>query len=157
MNVLLCHTFYQQRGGEDECFDDAAAVLPAAGHRVTTFTRHNDEIAGMGRLAVAGKTIWNRETYAAVREAIRRDRPDVLHCMNTFPLLSPAVLYAARAERVPVVLEVPNYRLACANATLLRDGRVCEDCAAGPVRPWWPPSKWPTGRPGRGTGRSHCT
>ncbi len=34
MKVLLCHTYYQQRGGEDEVFDDEATLLEACGHEV---------------------------------------------------------------------------------------------------------------------------
>jgi glycosyltransferase involved in cell wall biosynthesis len=51
-----------------------------------------------------------------------------MHCTNTFPLLSPAVYYAARAERVAVVQSLRNYRLMCANALLMRDGKPCEEC-----------------------------
>ena len=64
-----------------------------------------------------------------------RDRPDIVHCTNTFPLISPAVYYAARSAGVPVVQSLRNYRVLCLNATLLRDGKVCEDCL-GRSLPW---------------------
>jgi glycosyltransferase involved in cell wall biosynthesis len=128
MKVLLCHNYYQQPGGEDLSFAAEAALLRSAGHDVTTFTVHNDTINDMGRLAVACKTLWNGETAAAVRAVIRRERPDVMHCTNTFPLLSPSIYHAARAEGVPVVQSLRNYRLMCPNALFLRGGRVCEDC-----------------------------
>ena len=61
--------------------------------------------------------------------------PAVMHCITAFPLLSPAVYYAARAEGVPVVQSLRNYRLLCPNGLFLRDGRVCEDCL-GQWVPW---------------------
>src|SRR5262249_54088339 len=128
MKVLLCHNYYQQQGGEDLSFAAEAAMLRSAGHEVTTFTVHNDAIQNMGRLAVARQTLWNGQTASQVRAVIRRERPDVMHCTNTFPLLSPAIYHAARAEGVPVVQSLRNYRLMCPNALFLRDGRVCEDC-----------------------------
>jgi glycosyltransferase involved in cell wall biosynthesis len=51
-----------------------------------------------------------------------------MHCTNTFPLMSPSVYQAARAEGVPVVQSLRNYRLLCPGALFLRDGKVCEDC-----------------------------
>ena len=62
---------------------------------------------------------------------LRATRPDVVHLHNTFPLLSPAVLYACREARVPVVATLHNYKLACANGEFYRQGAVCHDCADG--------------------------
>ena len=136
MKILLCHNFYQQPGGEDQCFEAEARLLEAGGHEVARCTAHNDAINGMGRLDAARRTFWNAETYARVRALVRRERPAVMHCTNTFPLLSPAAYYAARAEGVPVVQALHNYRLLCPNALFLRDGRVCEDCLHRPLA--WP-------------------
>lgn len=135
MKILLCHNFYQLPGGEDECFRDEGRLLESLGHEVIRFTCHNDDIKGMGRLEVARKTLWNPEMYARLRELMRRERPALMHCTNTFPLISPAAYYAARAERVAVVQALHNYRLLCAGALFLRDGRACEDCLGKSV-PW---------------------
>src|SRR5262249_8455065 len=54
---------------------------------------------------------------------------------NTFPLMSAAAYYAARAEDVSVVQTLHNFRLCCANALLFRQGEVCEACL-GKAAPW---------------------
>lgn len=136
MKVLLCHNYYQQTGGEDLSFRAEADLLAAHGHEVVQYTRHNDDIEGSSRWATARQTFWNRRTYRQVRALIRRERPQIMHCTNTFPLISPAVFYAARAEKVPVVAALRNYRLLCPAWTLLRQGRVCEDCLGRAVA--WP-------------------
>jgi glycosyltransferase involved in cell wall biosynthesis len=135
MKFLLCHNYYQQPGGEDQSFAAEARLLESRGHDVVRLTRHNDAIEQMSGLGVAARTLWNRQVYAEVRALIRRERPHLMHCTNTFPLISPAVYYAARAEGVPVVQSLRNYRLLCPNAQFLRDGRVCEDCLGRSV-PW---------------------
>jgi glycosyltransferase involved in cell wall biosynthesis len=135
MKILLCHNYYQQRGGEDQSFKDEAWLLESHGHDVIRYTRHNDDIADMSRRHVAAKTIWNRRTYNELRSIIQRERPDVMHCTNTFPLISPAAYTAARKERLPVVQALRNYRLLCPSATFLRDGSVCEACL-GKAIPW---------------------
>lgn len=136
MKILACHDYYQQRGGEDQIFADETWLLESYGHEVVPFTMHNDEIREMGRLEVAKRTLWNRKTYADLRDLIRRRRPDIMHCTNTFPLISPAAYYAARAEGLPVVQSLHNYRMYCTNGYFLRDGNVCEDCLGKAVA--WP-------------------
>jgi glycosyltransferase involved in cell wall biosynthesis len=135
MKVLLCHNFYQQPGGEDQSFAAEARLLEERGHQVIRFTLHNDAIEAMTRWDVARRTLWNPDAYRQLRRLIRRERPDVVHCTNTFPLLSPAACHAARAEGVPVVQALRNYRLICPNALFLRQGQVCEDCL-GKAVPW---------------------
>ncbi len=128
MRLLLAHNYYQLRGGEAEIFETEAGLLESHGHRVIRYTVHNDAIDGMGRLEAARATLWNRQVYDALRRLLRAERPDVAHFHNTFPLISPAAYYAARAENVPVVQTIHNYRLLCPKAQFFREGRVCEDC-----------------------------
>ena len=82
----------------------------------------------MSRIGVGLRTIWNSGTYQELRTLIRQESPDIVHAHNTFPLISPALYYAAATERVPVVQTLHNYRLLCPAATFFRNGRVCEKC-----------------------------
>jgi glycosyltransferase involved in cell wall biosynthesis len=133
--ILLIHNFYQQLGGEDRIFEAESRLLEDNGHRVLRYTVHNDQIAGMHPLGMAAVSLWNRSVYSEIRTLIRTERPDVIHFHNTFPLISPAAYYAAKAEHTPVVQGLPNYRLLCPNAIFLRQGRICEDCMGRKV-PW---------------------
>ena len=135
MNILVAHNFYQQPGGEDQCVAAEVAMLRAHGHEVTQYCLHNDSIHGMNRMRLASRTIWNHSAYRELRKLLRTHRVQIAHFHNTFPLISPAAYYAARAENVRVVQTLHNYRLLCANGLLLRDGEVCEDCL-GKLVPW---------------------
>ena len=128
MKILVCHNFYQQPGGEDRVYEDECRLLETHGHTVVRFTKHNDQIKQMGRVQALQAAIWNRSTQKELTELIRHERPDVMHCHNTFPLISPSAYYAARSEGVAVVQTLHNYRLLCPGANLLRDGNVCEKC-----------------------------
>jgi len=136
MKILLCHNYYQQRGGEDQSFEQEAAMLRQHGHDVHLYTRHNDDIKGMSRGKLARNTIWNQETYQQVSTIIRREQPEVMHCNNTFPLISPAVYRAAKDNGVPVVQSLRNFRLMCPGALLMRDSKVCLDCLGKSIA--WP-------------------
>jgi glycosyltransferase involved in cell wall biosynthesis len=135
MKILLAHNFYQQPGGEDQVFADYCWLLESNGHEVVRFTIHNDSLKQTGALKLAAQTVWNSAMHGQIRDIVRREKPAIVHFQNTFPLISPAAYYAARAEGAAVVQELPNYRLLCPNAQLLRDGKVCEECL-GKTIPW---------------------
>ena len=135
MRVLIVHEHYQQPGGEDAVFEAEVELLRRRGHAVATHTLHNDAVEGLGRLRLAGRTLWSRPGVRGLRRAIRQHCAEVVHLHNTFPLLSPAAYPAARAEGAAVVQTLHNYRLVCPGALLFRDGRPCEDCLVDTL-PW---------------------
>jgi glycosyltransferase involved in cell wall biosynthesis len=114
---------------------DETALLESRNHRVLRYEVHNDQVKQVNRLTLAKDTVWNPSAYRELGALIRRERPDVVHFHNTLPLVSPAGYYAARAEGVPVIQTLHNYRLLCPVALFFRDGGVCEDCM-GKAVPW---------------------
>ena len=128
MKILLCHNHYQQAGGEDQGGQDETRLWQSRGRDVIQYTRHNDEIKTMSRSKVARQTLWNNDSFNEIRRLLQRQRPDVVHCTNTFPLISPAVYHAVRVEHCAVVQALHNYRILCPGGLLLRDGRGCEEC-----------------------------
>lgn len=135
MRVIVLHTHYQQPGGEDGVFEAEKTLLEVKGHEVIPLILHNRALESMPRRRQTVVTVWNGETYHNLRLLIRDKRPQVVHIHNTFPLASPAVVHAAKAEKLPVVMTLHNYRLLCVNALFFRQGRVCEDCLGH--LPWW--------------------
>jgi glycosyltransferase involved in cell wall biosynthesis len=135
MKILAVHNRYQRPGGEDQVFVDETALLETRNHRVLRYEVHNDQVKQVNRLILAKDTVWNTSAYRELGALIRRERPHVVHFHNTLPLVSPAGYYAARAEGVPVIQTLHNYRLLCPVALFYRDGRVCEDCM-GKAVPW---------------------
>lgn len=144
MKIVWVHNYYQQAGGEDEVVAAEQAQLQRAGHVLIPYYKDNQAIPPAGEqgrktwlrlCAVSLRTIWNHRVYREIRALLKKERPDVVHCHNIFPLISPAIYWACAAEQVPVVQTVHNYRLLCLNAFLYRfdpsmplDARVCELC-----------------------------
>ena len=128
MKVLVCHNYYQQRGGEDQLFEDEAKLLEANGHEVIWHTVHSDTIQERNLFKVAVNTVWNQEAYHKLLQLIETHRPDIVHVVNTFPLFSPSVFYAARKANVPIVATIQNYRYFCAQAMCFRGNNACESC-----------------------------
>jgi glycosyltransferase involved in cell wall biosynthesis len=136
MRILLVHNHYLQAGGEDQVFAAETEALQAHGEAVRVYTLHNRRVASMGKLKLASSTIWNRQVLAELSELLDEFAPDLVHCHNTFPLISPAAYAAARRRGIPVVQTLHNFRLLCLNGLFLRNGRQCEDCMGRGVA--WP-------------------
>ncbi|HYD78482.1 MAG TPA: glycosyltransferase family 4 protein [Paucimonas sp.] len=134
MRILVAHNAYRYSGGEDAVVEAEVALLRANGHEVETYRRHNDELQTMAPAAAAAAAVWSRRSANDMETLCARFRPDVIHLHNTFPLISPSVLWAAARRRIAVVQSLHNFRLLCPQATFLRDGRICEDCLG--KTPW---------------------
>lgn len=139
MRILSVHSRYQIRGGEDESREAEERLLRQMNHSVEVYEESNERVAAIHPINMALKTIWSVEAYQTVRHRLSCQPHDVVHVQNFFPLISPSVHYAAKAEGVPVVQTLRNYRLLCPNALFFRDGKVCEDCLGKPI-PW--PGVW---------------
>ena len=130
--ILVLHNLYQQAGGEDVQMRAEVELLRQAGHTVRLELVDNDSISGLrAKLETFLTAPYNPVRYDYIVELIREFRPDVVHIHNFFPLFTPAVHEGARAAGVAVVQTLQNYRLFCAGAFFLREGRVCEKCLHG--------------------------
>jgi glycosyltransferase involved in cell wall biosynthesis len=135
LKVVVVHNRYQQAGGEDQVFLAESRLLAAHGDHVRVFTVDNRDLDSTRPVRLAAMTVWNSNAYWKLRALFRQEQPHIVHFHNTFPMISPAGYYAARAEGVAVVQTLHNFRLMCPNALFYRAGRVCEDCMGRSV-PW---------------------
>lgn len=112
-------------------------MLEEHGHKVILYSRNNAELKHMSKpqkLFLPIMTIFNPRTYKEIKSRIKSENVEIVHVHNTLNLISPAVYYAARAMKVPVVQTVHNFRLLCPGATFYRDGNICEDCVEHGLR-----------------------
>jgi glycosyltransferase involved in cell wall biosynthesis len=132
MKILVAHNRYRQRAGEEVVFDNMIRILEQRGHQITSVVATN---ASLGPSVATARTLFasafSPGSYFRVRALVRKERPDVAIVQNVFPILTPAVYWALRAERVPVLQKIFNYRLACPAGTFFSRGKVCERCIGG--------------------------
>jgi len=128
--ILMVHNFYQIGGGEHTVFANEKRLLSENGHYLVEYTRDNAELnkSKIKKLLLPFSSIFSFKTYREVKKIIKREKIDIVHCHNTFPLISPSVYYAARKCKVPVVQTIHNFRFLCPNGVFYRDGHTCEDC-----------------------------
>ena len=136
MKVLMVHNRYQQRGGEDAVVDAEASLLAARGVEVERLDADNDSIQGVwAKIQVSVRQLTGSpDIRKSMGNALGQFRPDVVHVHNWFPTISASIFRQCKAANIPVVHTIHNYRLLCVEATLFRDGHVCEDCIGATFR-----------------------
>lgn len=136
-NILIVHNYYQIPGGEDTVVANEKKMLEDHGHKIVLYSRNNSElkrISKLQKLMLPFTTVFNPRTYRDIKRIIKSEQIDIVHVHNTLNLISPAVYYAARAMKVPVVQTIHNFRLLCPGATFYRDEHICEDCVGHGLR-----------------------
>lgn len=136
MRILVLHNRYRIAGGEDVTVAAEAALLRSRGHDVTLIEVDNRAIRGAaGAARAALGTPYNPWRRRWIAGQVRRARAELVHVHNMFPLLSPAVVDGAADAGAAIVHTLHNYRTICANALMLREGKVCDQCVGGSA---WP-------------------
>lgn len=136
MRILKVHNYYLQPGGEDTVFQSETSLLRAHGYDVIEYLEDNRRIESMSRTSVAMQTIWSQSSYRKMIHVLDKQKPDVVHFHNTFPLISPSAYYACRKLKIPVLQTLDNQRLICPSANFYRNGQLCLDCFR--KTPPWP-------------------
>ena len=135
MNVLVLHSRYTSgpASGENGVVQDEIQLLRSAGHAVTAWTPMPDE-GVKGKVSAAAAAVYSQKAVRMTEDLIRSHDIEVVHCHNLFPMLSPAVIGAARRLDRPVVMTLHNFRMMCLSGVLLLNGRLCEACVG--KLPW---------------------
>jgi glycosyltransferase involved in cell wall biosynthesis len=126
MKILIIHTFYRFKGGEDNLVLDEMALLQGAGFTVELLQFKNRSHFFSALFPVFFLP-FNLYSFITTIIKIRKYQPDVVHVHNWHFAASPSVVVACHYCKVPVVLSLHNYRLICPSATLLHKGELFLD------------------------------
>ncbi|WP_395154254.1 glycosyltransferase family 4 protein [Ilumatobacter sp.] len=140
MRVVIVHNRYRSENlsGENRVVENDIERLRADGVEVYPYIRDSDEIANwtaIGKASLAVRPLVSPSDALAFRRMLRRVRPDIVHLHNPFPIISPWIVRTAKAQRIPLVQTVHNYRHVCVNGIHFRDGHLCTECV-GKKFPW---------------------
>lgn len=130
MKILVIHTKYRYKGGEDSVVSNEIKLLESKGAQVQLLQFSNQKNAFLNVLQLP----FNYTAYSKTMKNISSFRPDVIHIHNLHFAGSPSVIYAIKKQRVPFVMTLHNYRLLCPSATLFANGKIFTDS----VNKIWP-------------------
>jgi glycosyltransferase involved in cell wall biosynthesis len=120
MRILVVHTGYKIRGGEDSVVDNEMDLLKSAGHEVDIlrFTNSGHTLLKLLQLP------FNLSSYNQTKKKMAAFKPDVVHVHNLHFAGSTSVIYAIKKCGIPMVVTLHNYRMLCPSGTLFFDGKL---------------------------------
>lgn len=132
MKILIIHTFYAEKGGEDTVALQEQALLKSEGEvKLITFQNQS----GWRGAVMFLFSIWNIYAGAKIKKEIINFKPDIVHIHNWHFASGPLIIRIAHNAKVPVVLTLHNYRLLCPSAILLHKGILFTESISTPF-PW---------------------
>ncbi|MDR2653384.1 MAG: glycosyltransferase [Prevotellaceae bacterium] len=126
MKILIIHTIYRFKGGEDSVVESERKMLQENGHDVHSLIFENPTNP-VKALIIFFIALFNPISYFKVIKAIKRFQPDVIHVHNWHFAASPSIFRAARTKRIPVVYTLHNFRLLCPSGILFHRGKLFLD------------------------------
>lgn len=130
MKILIVHNDYGKYSGEEAVVDKMAIMLKGMGHQVAQLRMSTadarESFSGKIKGFISG--IYCPSGVKAVRNAILREKPDVVNVHNLYPFISPAALRECKKVGIPVVMTIHNFRLICPTGLFMRNNQPCELC-----------------------------
>ena len=127
MNILIIHNFYAGYGGENNIVKEQYKLLKNMNHNVFMFKRHNDQIKNKNIVYVF-KNLFFKKLNQEIKKIIKEFKPDIAHVHNVFPLISSQIYNILWQYKIPIIQTVHNYRFACPNGIMFKNGKICDKC-----------------------------
>lgn len=150
MRILFCNKYNFPFSGTEVYLFEVMRLLRAHGHETALFSMADPrgevspydpymvdpidfkEKSGIWEKAKrAGHAVYSTEARRKIRAMIREFRPDVAHVRNIYHHLSPSILWELKAQGVPVLYHVNDFKLLCPSYNLVSTGESCEACKGG--------------------------
>lgn len=143
MKILQTNNYGYIRGGSDRYFLDLSDLLQRNGHQVSYLVSANGKNVVDSRFAVRGFNvespslmdipgfIYSPHAVAQLRRLIKHERPEVAHLHIYYGQITASILSVLKEYGIPVVQTLHEFKLLCPVSSMVRDGRLCEECADG--------------------------
>jgi glycosyltransferase involved in cell wall biosynthesis len=150
MRILFCNKYNYPFSGTEVYLFEVMELLRSKGHQVALFSMvdprgqptlydhhfmpHIDFKSPSGwfhNIRLSGRAIYSREARRRIRSMIADFQPDVAHVRNIYHHLSPSILWELKAQRVPVVYHLNDFKVLCPSYNLVSRGEACEACKGG--------------------------
>jgi glycosyltransferase involved in cell wall biosynthesis len=150
MRILYCNKYNYPFSGTEVYLFELMQLMRERGHQVALFSMadprgeptpfdqhfvpHIDFKARSrwwNKPRQVGQVIYSADARRRVRAMIEDFRPDLAHVRNIYHHLSPSILWELKAQNVPVVYHLNDFKLLCPSYNLVSQGETCEACKGG--------------------------
>jgi glycosyltransferase involved in cell wall biosynthesis len=150
--LLSINNYFYRRDAADALYFEHNRLFAGSGWNVVPFSMHHplnaasawsrhfvDELE-LGRdysllqkAARVPKVIYSLEARRKIRRVLGEARPDIAHCHNIYHHLSPSILGSLQRHRVPTVMTLHDFKIACPAYHMFDGRQPCEKCRGGKV------------------------
>ena len=153
MKILMVNKFLYPRGGSESYMLKLGEQFRTQGHEVEYFGMYDEKntvfnscgqytsnmdfhSTGVARFLYPFKILYSWEAARKIGKVLDAFRPDVVHMNNINFQLTPSIIYAVKARKIPLVQTVHDYQMLCPNHLLysFEENQPCDRCIRG--------SKW---------------
>ena len=150
MRILYCNKYNFPFSGTEAYLFEVMDLMRSQGHEVALFSMADPrgdptpydryfvpyidfkKQRGLWQKAkLAAHAIYSRDARHRIRALIEEFRPDVAHVRNIYHHLSPSILFELKAQNVPVVYHLNDFKLLCPSYNMVSGGESCEACKGG--------------------------
>ncbi len=151
MKILFCNKYNFPFSGTEVYLFELMDLLRAQGHEVALFSMkdargqptpydqyfvpHVDFKAPnhgpWARTRLAAHAIYSTEARRRLRMMLAAFQPDIAHVRNIYHHLSPSILWELKAQGIPVLYHLNDFKLLCPTYNLVANGSACEHPCTG--------------------------
>ncbi len=122
---------YGHEGALFSMADPRGEKAPHDQHFVPEISFKNPDSGPLQRVRLAAHAIYSLQARRRLRAMIAEFRPDVAHVRNIYHHLSPSILWELKAQGIPVLYHLNDFKLLCPSYNLVSHGQACERCHGG--------------------------
>jgi glycosyltransferase involved in cell wall biosynthesis len=151
MRILYCNKYNFPFSGTEVYMFELMDLMRSQGHEVALFSMadprglptpydqyflpkidfKSSAVGWIARAKLAAHAIYSTNARRRLRQVIAAFRPDIAHVRNIYHHLSPSILWELKAQGVPVLYHLNDFKLLCPTYNMVSKGRVCERCRGG--------------------------
>src|SRR5580700_2444832 len=150
MRILFCNKYNYAFSGTEVYLFEAMELMRSKGHGVALFSMADPRGSStaydrhfvphvdfkkpddwLHKVGLAAHAVYSIEARRRIRAMIADFQPDVAHVRNIYHHLSPSILRELKAQKVPVVYHLNDFKVLCASYNLVLRGEACEACKGG--------------------------
>ena len=151
MKILFCNKYNFPFSGTEVYMFELMNLMKAQGHEVALFSMADPrglptpydqyflpnidfKSSAHGllvRAKLAAHAIYSTEARRRLRQVIAAFQPDIAHVRNIYHHLSPSIFWELKAQGVPVLYHLNDFKLLCPTYNMVAKGHACERCRGG--------------------------
>ena len=150
MRILYCNKYNFAFSGTEAYLFEAMSLMRAQGNEtalfamadprgeLTAYDQHfvplmdfKGKKSALQSIKMAGHAIYSVDARKRLRRMISEFKPDLAHVRNIYHHLSPSIFWELRANKIPVIYHVNDFKMLCPSYNLVSHGRACEKCHGG--------------------------